>query len=420
MRAALLRPRRLDRATSPSAWSTSARRASAARDLDIRDADGVEAHLRRATPPTSSWSSTPPPSPRTTGPRASPQTDFSRQRHRHAEPARGHAPPRARGAVHLLLDQQGLRRPAQPAAAARAADSGSSCPTTTATSRGIDTTMSIDRSTHSLFGVSKAAADLLVQEYGRYFDMPTVCFRGGCLTGPGHAGAELHGFLAYLMKCTVTGDPYTVFGYDGQAGARQHPLRRPGARVRRLPPRPARRGGLQHRRRRATATARCSRRSPPASRSPGASSTGRSRDQHRIGDHRWWISDLSELPAPTTRIGSSATGSRTILREIHDANVERSGWRRAHEALGRDPRPQRGGLDRGRRCTASRTCSSARSIDYEVLVVDDASSDGTGADRARRSAQPARALRALAQPARASGSRCAPASTPTTATRSRS
>src|SRR6266516_4764179 len=81
---------------------------------------------------------------------------------------------------------------------------------------GIDTTMSIDRSTHSLFGASKAAADLLVQEYGRYFGMPTVCFRGGCLTGPQHAGAQLHGFLAYLMKCTVAGTPYTVFGYGGK------------------------------------------------------------------------------------------------------------------------------------------------------------------------------------------------------------
>ena len=82
--------------------------------------------------------------------------------------------------------------------------------------RGIDTTMSIDGSTHSLFGVSKAAADLLVQEYGRYFGMPTVCFRGGCLTGPNHAGAKLHGFLSYLMRCTMTGRPYTVFGYGGK------------------------------------------------------------------------------------------------------------------------------------------------------------------------------------------------------------
>src|SRR5213076_3234016 len=82
--------------------------------------------------------------------------------------------------------------------------------------RGIDTSMSIDRSTHSLFGASKAAADLLVQEYGRYFGMPTVCFRGGCLTGPAHAGTELHGFLSYLMICTVKGRRYRVFGYGGK------------------------------------------------------------------------------------------------------------------------------------------------------------------------------------------------------------
>src|ERR1700709_388105 len=81
---------------------------------------------------------------------------------------------------------------------------------------GIDTSMSIDNCTHSLFGVSKAAADLLVQEYGRYFDMPTVAFRGGCLTGPNHAGTQLHGFLSSLMRCTITGDPYTVFGYGGK------------------------------------------------------------------------------------------------------------------------------------------------------------------------------------------------------------
>lgn len=76
--------------------------------------------------------------------------------------------------------------------------------------------MTIDNSTHSLFGASKVAADILTQEYGRYFGMNTGVFRGGCLTGPGHSGAQLHGFLAYLMKCTVTGDPYTVFGYGGK------------------------------------------------------------------------------------------------------------------------------------------------------------------------------------------------------------
>ena len=81
---------------------------------------------------------------------------------------------------------------------------------------GIDESMSIDNSKHSLFGASKVAADILVQEYGKYFDMKTVSFRGGCLTGPLHSGAKLHGFLAYLIKCILTGEEYTIFGYKGK------------------------------------------------------------------------------------------------------------------------------------------------------------------------------------------------------------
>ena len=81
---------------------------------------------------------------------------------------------------------------------------------------GIDETMSIDQTTHSLFGASKVAADILVQEYGRYFHLKTAVFRGGCLTGPNHSGAQLHGFLAYLMKCAVNGIPYTVLGYKAK------------------------------------------------------------------------------------------------------------------------------------------------------------------------------------------------------------
>jgi CDP-paratose 2-epimerase len=81
---------------------------------------------------------------------------------------------------------------------------------------GIDEQMSIDHSKHSLFGASKVAADVLVQEYGKYFGMKTGVFRGGCLTGPNHSGAQLHGFLAYLMKCAITGQTYTVFGYKGK------------------------------------------------------------------------------------------------------------------------------------------------------------------------------------------------------------
>jgi CDP-paratose 2-epimerase len=82
--------------------------------------------------------------------------------------------------------------------------------------RGINETMSIDQCKHSLFGASKAAADLLVQEYGRYFNLRTVCFRGGCLTGPCHAGTELHGFLSYLGICVATGRLYKIFGYKGK------------------------------------------------------------------------------------------------------------------------------------------------------------------------------------------------------------
>ncbi len=82
--------------------------------------------------------------------------------------------------------------------------------------RGIDETMSIDQSTHSIFGVSKTAADLMVQEYGRYFGLYTAVFRGGCLTGPAHSAAKLHGFLAYLVKCIREGIGYTINGYKGK------------------------------------------------------------------------------------------------------------------------------------------------------------------------------------------------------------
>lgn len=82
--------------------------------------------------------------------------------------------------------------------------------------KGIDEKMSIDHTKHSLFGASKVAADILVQEYGRYFGMNTGIFRGGCLTGPNHAGTELHGFLSYLVKCAIQNKEYTIFGYKGK------------------------------------------------------------------------------------------------------------------------------------------------------------------------------------------------------------
>ena len=81
---------------------------------------------------------------------------------------------------------------------------------------GINETFTIDQSKHSLFGASKVAADVMVQEYGRYFNMPTCALRGGCLTGPNHSGVELHGFLSYLVKVNLTGGEYTIYGYKGK------------------------------------------------------------------------------------------------------------------------------------------------------------------------------------------------------------
>ena len=81
---------------------------------------------------------------------------------------------------------------------------------------GIDESFRIDQSKHSLFGASKVAADVMVQEYGRSFGLPTCCLRGGCLTGPNHSGVELHGFLSYLIKCNIEGRTYKVFGYKGK------------------------------------------------------------------------------------------------------------------------------------------------------------------------------------------------------------
>lgn len=81
---------------------------------------------------------------------------------------------------------------------------------------GIPESFTIDQSKHSLFGASKVAADIMVQEYGRYFEMPTCCLRGGCLTGPNHSGVELHGFLSYLVKCNLEGREYKIFGYKGK------------------------------------------------------------------------------------------------------------------------------------------------------------------------------------------------------------
>jgi CDP-paratose 2-epimerase len=185
---------------------------------------------------------------------------------------------------------------------------------------GIDTSMSIDQSTHSLFGVSKTAADLLVQEYGRYYGMPTVCFRGGCLSGPNHAGTRLHGFLSYLMRCTIVGDPYTVCGYGGlQVRDNIHAADLVSAfEAFHRSPRTAAvyniGGGRQSNCSMLEAIAICER------------IAGRSLDctmveENRVGDHRWWISDLGPFKRDYPEWDISY-GVEEILEEIHDRNAE--------------------------------------------------------------------------------------------------
>jgi CDP-paratose 2-epimerase len=186
---------------------------------------------------------------------------------------------------------------------------------------GVDATMSIDRSTHSLFGVSKAAADLLVQEFGRYFQMPTVCFRGGCLTGPGHAGTKLHGFLSYLMRCTVTGEPYAVYGYGGkQIRDNIHSADVVAAfDAFRRSPRPAAvynlGGGRECSCSMIEAISLCER-------IAGRDLRHTFSEQPRVGDHRWWISDLADFRAHFPSWGITL-GLETTLQQIYHENVER-------------------------------------------------------------------------------------------------
>jgi CDP-paratose 2-epimerase len=185
---------------------------------------------------------------------------------------------------------------------------------------GIDASMSIDASTHSLFGVSKASADLLVQEYGRYFGMPTVCFRGGCLTGPNHAGTMLHGFLSYLMRCTMTGEAYTVFGYDGkQVRDNIHSADLVAAfeAFHRAPRRAAVYnigGGRASNCSMLEAIELCQQ-------IAGRELNWQLSERNRVGDHRWWISDLE--PFRRDYPGWDITYDiETVLREIHERNAE--------------------------------------------------------------------------------------------------
>ena len=161
---------------------------------------------------------------------------------------------------------------------------------------GIDETMSVDQCLHSLFGVSKLSADLLVQEYGRYFDLNTVCFRGGCLTGGGHSGTELHGFLSYLMRCVVTGTEYRIFGYGGKQvrdNIHSSDLVRAFHEFMKSP-KPARvyniGGGRQSNCSLLEAVDACEAR-------VGKKLNKQYIDEQRTGDHQWYVSNLSQFKA---------------------------------------------------------------------------------------------------------------------------
>ena len=189
---------------------------------------------------------------------------------------------------------------------------------------GIDEAMSIDQTLHSLFGASKVAADVLVQEYGRYFGMKTACFRGGCLTGPNHSGTALHGFLAYLMRCTASGRPYTVFGYHGKQvrdnihsadliSCFHHFFQNPrSGEVYNIG------GGRFSNASMLEAILICEE-------VAGRRLNSEYKEANRVGDHIWWISDTSKFsrhyPAWKQKYNV-----RDILEQIFDRNVDR--WKK--------------------------------------------------------------------------------------------
>jgi CDP-paratose 2-epimerase len=186
---------------------------------------------------------------------------------------------------------------------------------------GIAEDMSIDRSLHSLFGASKVAADIMVQEYGRYFGMKTVSFRGGCLTGPNHSGTQMHGFLNYLMKCTMTGMPYQVFGYKGKQvrdnihsydliQAFDHFFRNPRC------------GEVYN-----IGGGRYSHCSMLEAIQICEEVCGRDleyvyEESHRRGDHIWYVSDISKFQEHFPK-WSLTRDIRTILTEIYELNTNR-------------------------------------------------------------------------------------------------
>lgn len=189
--------------------------------------------------------------------------------------------------------------------------------------KGIDESMSIDQSKHSLFGASKVAADVLVQEHGRYFGMKTGCFRGGCLTGSAHTGAELHGFLAYLMECSITGKPYTIFGYKGKQVRDNIHSRDLTAAFHEFYRNPRsgevyNMGGSRH--------ANCSILEAIAlcEEISGKKLNYTYKDENRSGDHIWYISDVNKFQCHYPE-WQYQYDLRNILAEIYQGQMERFG-----------------------------------------------------------------------------------------------
>ena len=188
---------------------------------------------------------------------------------------------------------------------------------------GITEDMSLDRSLHSLFGASKLAADVMVQEYGRYFGIPTACLRGGTLTGPRHSATELHGFLAYVMRCAMTATPYTVFGYGGKQvrdALHSKDLIRAIEEFA-TAPRIAEVYNIGGGR---SSSASVLEAIAHSEQIVGEHLEWNYRDRHRVGDHRWWIGSNSKFMShyPGWGVEYDVEG---ILREIFEANAER--WR---------------------------------------------------------------------------------------------
>ena len=182
---------------------------------------------------------------------------------------------------------------------------------------GIDERCRIDQSKHSLFGSSKVAADVMVQEYGRTFGMPTCCLRGGCLTGPNHSGVELHGFLSYLIKCNLEGRTYKVFGYKGKQVRDNIHSHDVVAFIQRFIAAP-RSGEVYNLGGGQTNSVSILEAFTLISEISGQAMNYEYVDQNRSGDHICYISDLTKLKShyPGWKITKSL---RTTFEEIHQA-----------------------------------------------------------------------------------------------------